>query len=130
GESVESWSVDPDAPIDCFYVYPTVSIEPTANSDMIPGPGELRVVQGQVERFASKCRVYAPMYRQVTLTALAAFMANRPVAADRALAYDDVRDAWNAYLAHDNRGRGVVLIGHSQGSLVLTALIQNEIEGK
>ncbi len=129
-ESVENWRADPDAPVDCFYVYPTVSIEPTPNSDMIPGPGELRVVQGQVARFASKCRVYAPMYRQVTLAALAAFMSGRPVAADRALAYDDVRDAWKEYLAHDNHGRGVVLIGHSQGSLVLTALIQNEIEGK
>jgi hypothetical protein len=129
-ESVENWSADPNAPVDCFYVYPTVSTEPTPNSDMIPGPGEIRVVQGQVERFGSKCRVYAPMYRQVTLAALAAFMSGRPVAADRMLAYGDVRDAWNEYLAHDNHGRGVVLIGHSQGSLVLTALIQNEIEGK
>lgn len=129
-ESVETWAADPNAPIDCFYVYPTVSMEPTPNSDMVPGPGEMRVVQGQIERFASKCRVYAPMYRQVTLSALASFLSGKPVAADRALAYDDVRDAWNEYLAHDNRGRGVVLIGHSQGSLVLTALIQNEIEGK
>ncbi len=130
GESVESWTADPNAPIDCFYVYPTVSTEPTPNSDMIPGPGEMRVVQGQIERFAAKCRVYAPMYRQVTLAALTSFLTGKPVAADRALAYNDVRDAWNEYLAHDNHGRGVVLIGHSQGSLVLTALIQNEIEGK
>jgi hypothetical protein len=129
-ESVESWTADPDAPIDCFYVYPTVSTEPTPNSDMVPGPGETRVVQGQIERFAAKCRVYAPMYRQVTLAALTSFLTGKPVAADRALAYNDVRDAWNEYLAHDNHGRGVVLIGHSQGSLVLTALIQNEIEGK
>ncbi len=129
-ESVENWSADPNAPVDCFYVYPTVSTEPTPNSDMIPGPGETRVVQGQIERFASKCRVYAPMYRQITLAALTAFMTGRPVAADRMLAYNDVRDAWNEYLAHDNHGRGVVLIGHSQGSLVLTALIKNEIEGK
>lgn len=129
-ESVESWAADPNAPVDCFYVYPTVSMEPTPNSDMVPGPGEMRVVQGQIARFASKCRVYAPMYRQVTLSALASFLSGKPVAADRALAYNDVRDAWNEYLAHDNHGRGVVLIGHSQGSLVLTALIQNEIEGK
>jgi len=52
------------------------------------------------------------------------------MAVDRALAYNDVRDAWNYYLEHDNQGRGVVLIGHSQGSLVLTALIRNEIESK
>jgi hypothetical protein len=130
GESVENWTADAGAPIDCFYVYPTVSTEPTPNSDMIPGPGEMRVVQGQIERFAAKCRVYAPMYRQVTLAALTSFLIGKPVVADRALAYDDVRDAWNEYLAHDNHGRGVVLVGHSQGSLVLTALIQNEIEGK
>ena len=44
--------------------------------------------------------------------------------------YNDVRDAWNYYLAHENHGRGVVLIGHSQGSGVLTQLIKNEIDGK
>lgn len=129
-ETVETWKADPNAPIDCFYVYPTVSTDPTPNSDMTPGPGENDVVVQQVSRLASKCRVYAPMYRQVTLTALAAMLMGKPMAADRVLAYSDVRDAWNEYLAHDNHGRGVVLIGHSQGSGVLTALVQNEIDGK
>jgi len=41
-----------------------------------------------------------------------------------------VLDAWNYYLQHDNQGRGVVLIGHSQGSMVLTELIKKEIDGK
>ena len=49
---------------------------------------------------------------------------------DRALGYNDVLDAWNYYLQHDNNGRGVVLIGHSQGSGVLTQLIRSEIDGK
>ena len=129
-ESKEAWSADPNAPIDCFYVYPTVSTEPTPNSDMIPGPGEKGVVVQQVARLASKCRIYAPMYRQVTLAALRAYMAGKPVAASRALAYDDVRDAWNEYLAHDNHGRGVVLIGHSQGTRVLIQLVKEEIDGK
>jgi hypothetical protein len=129
-EHVEHWAADPNAPVDCFYVYPTVSIEPTPNADMIPGPGEKMVVTQQVARLASKCRVYAPMYRQVTLAALYAFMTGKPVAASRELAYGDVRDAWNEYLAHDNHGRGVVLIGHSQGSGVLTQLVKNEIDGK
>jgi hypothetical protein len=129
-EKVETWAADPNAPVDCFYVYPTVSTEPTPNSDMIPGPGEKSVVVHQIARLASKCRVYAPMYRQVTLSALASLLAGKPVTADRVLAYGDVRDAWNEYLAHDNHGRGVVLIGHSQGSGVLTALVQQEIDGK
>src|SRR5262249_4873572 len=44
--------------------------------------------------------------------------------------YDDVRDAWRYYLEHDNKGRGYVLVGHSQGAYVLMELIQQEIEGK
>lgn len=128
--TVEKWQADPRAPIDCFYVYPTVSLDPTGNSDMNPGPEEKGVVEGQLVRFASQCRVFAPLYRQFTLTALRAAGLGKAIAADRALAYKDVLDAWNYYLAHDNNGRGVVLIGHSQGSFVLMELMRNEIDGK
>jgi len=126
----EKWSGNPNAPIDCFYVYPTVSTDTTGNSDMIPGVEEKAVVRAQFARFASKCRPYAPLYRQITLTALRAVIAGNPIPMDRAMAYNDVLDAWNYYLEHDNKGRGVVLIGHSQGSGVLTQLIKSEIDGK
>src|SRR6185369_4996733 len=33
----EDWAADPKAPIDCFYVYPTVSYDQTPNSDMNAG---------------------------------------------------------------------------------------------
>jgi hypothetical protein len=128
--TVEKWSPKPDAPIDCYYVYPTVSNDPTPNSDMNPGPEEMGVIRAQFARFGSVCRVYAPLYRQVTLTALRSGIAGKPMAVDRVLGYKDVVDAWNYYLEHDNKGRGVVLIGHSQGSGVLTQLIRNEIDGK
>src|SRR5258708_552153 len=126
----ENWAENPKAPIDCFYVYPTVSNDPTPNSDMIPGPEEKNVVRSQFARFGSQCRLYAPMYRQVTLTALRAFLTGQTVAVDRTLPYNDVLDAWHYYHRHHNKGRGVVLIGHSQGSGVLTQLIRNEIDGK
>ena len=126
----EEWKADANAPIDCFYVYPTVSLDPGGNSDMTPGPEETNVVRVQFARFASVCRPYAPLYRSATLTALRSAATANPIAADRVLAYNDVRDAWNYYLEHDNAGRGVVLIGHSQGSGVLTQVIRNEIDGK
>ena len=126
----ESWKANPDAPIDCFYIYPTVSIDSTPNSDMVAGPEETDVVFNQFARFASQCRPYAPMYRQITLTALRKTYSGAPLVADWELGYNDVRDAWAYYLAHDNRGRGVVLIGHSQGATVLMQLIHNEIDGK
>jgi len=126
----ESWAADAKAPIDCFYVYPTVSTDTTDNSDMTPDPAETNVVMQQFARFASKCRVFAPSYRQVTLAGLRKTMAAGPLSLDRGLAYDDVREAWNSYLKNDNRGRGVVLIGHSQGSFILIRLIHDEIDGK
>lgn len=128
----ERWKANRKAPIDCFYVYPTVSLDPGTNSDMNAGGEELSVVKHQLARFGSQCRLFAPLYRQITLTALrSAVVSGKPAPeANFALAYRDVLAAWNYYLEHDNQGRGVVLIGHSQGSRMLTALIQHELDGK
>jgi hypothetical protein len=126
----EAFQADANAPIDCFYVYPTVSRQAGGNADLTIDPEETLVVQQQFARFGAKCRLFAPMYRQVTLSALRAFIAGKPLPVDRQMAYEDVLAAWKDYLEHDNKGRGVVLVGHSQGSGVLTQLIKNEIDGK
>ena len=128
----EAWKGDANAPIDCFYVYPTVSTDATPLSDMTADPAELNVVRQQFARFASVCRTYAPLYRQVTLVGLRRSIAGGGggPALSKGPQYDDVRDAWRHYLEHDNRGRGVVLIGHSQGSFILAELIRQEIDGK
>ncbi len=126
----EPFSADPDAPIDCFYVYPTVSLDPTPNADLSAGPEEMSVIGGQFARFGAVCRTYAPLYRQITLTALRAGMSGQPVMPDRAMAYGDVKAAWQHYLDNDNQGRGVVLIGHSQGAGMLTRLLVEVIDGQ
>jgi hypothetical protein len=128
--TAEKFTPHANPPVDCFYVYPTVSLDPGGNSDMSAGPEERNVIRAQFARFQAHCRPFAPLYRQATLTALRANAAGKPVSVDRALGYNDVLNAWNHYLKHDNNGRGVVLIGHSQGSGVLTQLIRNEIDGK
>ncbi len=119
-----------DAPVDCFYVYPTVSTDPGGNSDMVADPAEKGVALIQFAAFRSVCRTYAPLYRQVTLAALRAVLTGAPTNADRIMAYSDVASAWASYLARDNQGRGVILIGHSQGSGIIKALLAREIEGK
>lgn len=119
-----------DPPLDCFYVYPTVSRDESANSDIKPGPEEREIVRQQLERFGSVCRLYAPMYRQVTVSALSRMLAGQPTASNREMAYADVKAAWEHYLVNDNAGRGVVLIGHSQGAGLLTRLIAAEIDSK
>ncbi len=131
--TIEKYARAKKPAIDCFYVYPTVSRDPGVISSMSAEHEELSVVAVQFARFGAVCRQFAPLYRQFTLTALAARLAGKPMAAtgiDPRIGYNDVVDAWNYYLAHYNKGRGVVLIGHSQGSGVLTQLIKNEIDGK
>jgi hypothetical protein len=115
--------------IDCFYVYPTISLDPGGNSDLVPAANqELFVVQQQAARLGVECAMYAPVYRQVTLTALVALLGGQNVPVDRQLAYDTVLDAWKHYVSNDNAGRGVILIGHSQGAGILVELVKNEID--
>ncbi|MFE3293412.1 DUF3089 domain-containing protein [Rhodococcus sp. NPDC059234] len=117
------------APIDCFYVYPTASLQQTANANFDASPELRAVARAQAEPFGANCNVWAPVYRQSTLRELfTGTDSERSAALD--LAYDDVERAWDDYLAHHNGGRGVVLIGHSQGSRMLRMLIHNRIDGK
>ena len=128
--SVGQSPVAKDPPIDCFYVYPTVSRDSGMNSDLVVDGSERNAVQVQFARFAGVCRTFAPVYRQMTLGAVAAAAAGANMTQPGFLAYTDVANAWRTYLAHHNKGRPFVLIGHSQGSLMLQELIKNEIEGK
>ncbi|RAK52802.1 DUF3089 domain-containing protein [Phenylobacterium deserti] len=123
-----------DPSVDCFYVYPTVSRDPTWQADFTPDRMEWDVVRLQFARFGQVCRTFAPLYRQRTLTALRAPAGGpAPVGAPPAEGvggYADVLDAWRWYLAHENKGRGVVLIGHSQGGAMLNRLIAETVDGK
>lgn len=128
--TTEQFAASPNPKFDCFYVYPTVSTDEAPNSDLVIDDAERRVAQIQAARFRSVCRVYAPMYRQVTLRALRAAMTGQPFTADVAVGYNDVKAAFADYMRRDNKGRGVVLIGHSQGARMITQLLAREFDGK
>jgi Protein of unknown function (DUF3089) len=127
--SIGKSEVAKDPPLDCFYVYPTVSNDQGMNSDLVAGREEKIAAEAQFARFASVCRTYAPIYRQMTVAAVAAYAAGADISQAAAIAYRDVLAAWRNYIATRNRGRPFVLIGHSQGSLMLQQLIAREIEG-
>ena len=116
-------------PLDCFYVYPTVSRDNGLNSDLQMSE-EIAAAASQAARFSSVCKVYAPKYRQMTVASILAFTAGQDVTAAAILSYGDVVSAWRDYLANRNQGRPFVLIGHSQGTLHLIQLIAREIETK
>jgi len=116
-----------DPPIDCFYVYPTVSRDQGLNSDLIPSEEKL-AAEAQFARFASVCRPFAPMYRQMTVSAVVAFTTGVDITASSLIAFQDVATSWKTYLEKYNKGRPFVLIGHSQGTVMLQLLIANLIE--
>ncbi len=132
--SVEPYKPAANPGIDCFFVYPTVSLDPGWASDWTPDRMEIDDIKLQFARFGAACRQFAPIYRQTTLTALRVASGGPQPAGERLPqgvgGYNDVVDAWNWYMANENNGRGVVLIGHSQGAGVLARLIAQEIEGK
>lgn len=129
GVTVEPFVRAADPGIDCFYVYPTISTDKTPNSDMTPDD-EPRVAAVHFARFSSVCRTFSPLYRQVTLAALGKTMSGQPSGADMEQPYKDVKAAFDWYLANENKGRGIVLIGHSQGAGIIQRLTRDYFDGK
>jgi len=126
--TMQSESPAKDPPIDCFYVYPTVSAQETVNANLTVDPEETAVAVAQASRFSTACRIYAPMYPQLTLSSISGGATASAIASGATTAYDGVRSAWQYYLAHYNHGRGVVFIGHSQGSGMLIQLLRSQVD--
>jgi len=114
--------------IDCFSVYPTVSDQKTGNANLDIDPEEDSIALYQAARYSQYCEVYAPMYRQVTLAGIG--LGKPTTRPNAAIALSDVEHAFETYVHKYNRGRGFVLIGHSQGSLILRQLIAKLIDRK
>jgi hypothetical protein len=126
--TVEPFERAEDPAIDCFYVYPTISRDETTFADWDLSPEEEGYVTlQQAARLQGECRLFAPGYRQITLTGLGARIGGGE-ADEEGDPFADVLDAFKTYMADDNDGRGFVLIGHSQGSSMLNQLIQAEID--
>ncbi|MET8977893.1 DUF3089 domain-containing protein [Streptomyces sp. NPDC004539] len=134
----EPFTVPADPPVDCFYVYPTVDLLPNpllrlGSLPPVPQNNALAVTFAQAQRFAGQCRIFAPVYRQLTLLELAGGVLTG-TSPDPSVGYGDVADAFADYWAHDNvdpatgKRRGVVLVGHSQGTAALAALMRTTFD--
>ncbi len=109
-------SADPQ--FDCFYVYPTISFDPSKNSDL---EMEEEAFAGLMHaaRLTRFCRVYAPLYRQVTMTNILI----NPTEEHEEVAFGDVLNAFDQYMSVHNDGRDMLLIGHSQGARALSRVL-------
>lgn len=105
--------------VDCFYVYPTVSSQPGPNANLNRDP-ELVSIAAQQASISDICKVFAPIYPQYTVPAILGGKISKKTSE---IAYAGVKAAWNEYVKKYNRGRGVILIGHSQGTGHLSRLV-------
>jgi hypothetical protein len=130
--TTEPFKAAENPPIDCFYLYPTISRDAAPFSDWNASPEEEGwTAVNQAARLRSVCRLFAPVYRQMTLAGLSSRLnASTTPAGETVDPYADVLDAFRTYMAQDNGGRPFVLVGHSQGSSMLKRLVAEEIDGQ
>lgn len=114
--------------IDCFYIYPTVDLNvlPGLHQDIQDKSEPQKTTALQAARLSEVCRVFAPLYRQVTIGTYLTTSQDRDLCFD--VAYSDVLSAFEAYLQKDNGGRGFVIYGHSQGGQITSRLVRERIE--
>ncbi|WP_374572270.1 DUF3089 domain-containing protein [Phenylobacterium sp.] len=121
------------ARVDVFFIHPTTYLSSDSWNAPFDASGRTGrqvdegVLRFQASAFNGAGRVFAPRYRQASITAFTHPGADSEAAID--LAYQDVRRAFDAYIAHDNHGRPFILAGHSQGSLHAMRLLQERIAG-
>lgn len=124
-------------PFAVFFVHPSsyipLALTEQANWNATPGDSlsESRArlfIRGMASPFNRADEIWAPKYRQAVA---GAFLTDKPEAT-RAIdaAYADVREAFRYFLASVPVGKPIVLAGHSQGSLHILRLLQDEVVGK
>lgn len=125
---------DADRAADCFYVHPTIYFGYNYNMHS-PGSGKKQdacdknatelcncwCLATQASAFNQSCRIYAPYYRQASISGIR----HQPVLD---LAYQDISRAFDYFLAHIAPDAPIVLAGHSQGAIHLTRLLEDRFE--
>lgn len=125
---------------DVFFIHPTTYLDPTQPNGWSASLKDIALnintdystILNQASVFNEVGTVYAPRYRQAhiksyypvtkidTMYALAAFE----------LAYQDVKHAFDYYLAHHNQNKPIILAAHSQGSTHAKRLLKEYFDNK
>jgi hypothetical protein len=108
-----------DAKADVFFVYPTIYLtgkgwNADVNKMRLNRKIDKSTIRHQASVFNGCCRVYAPRYRQAVLYSYMRLNGSGKKALD--FAYEDVKKAFEYYLANYNNGRPIIIASHSQGT--------------
>jgi len=120
-----------EAMVDVFYLHPTTyQGRDNWNQNIADAKTnawtDISVIARQAAIFNGCCRIYAPRYRQAASAAVYATDDSGDKA--RALAYEDVKAAFQHYLDRYNDGRPFILVGHSQGTFMIQRLLEEMVD--
>lgn len=115
-----------------FFIHPTSYLERTHWNAPLDAPEanwRARLfVRGMASAFNATQQIWAPRYRQA---AFGAFLTDKKEAKQAIdLAYGDVLQAFDAFMAEQDQRTPIILAGHSQGALHLTRLLKDRVAGK
>ena len=122
---------------DVFYVYPTLFIDKKDNDwnasidDSNVNSNVIKwILPYQASAWADAGRLFVPFYRQNHYRAFFKPHINEGGIEAIAFAYADVKAAFDYYMDVENKGRPIILAGHSQGALHLKKILQEYFDGK
>jgi len=130
----------PTKNVDVFFVYPTSYLDPKMPYGWSASLKDLRTniytdytsILYQASVFNEVGKIYAPRYRQAHINAYTPISQEDTLNAIAAfdLAYQDVKNAFEYYLAHYNNGRPIIIASHSQGSSHTIHLLKDFFDNK
>lgn len=126
-----------DTLADVFFLHPTTYTKDMRNAfsnadlhnEAVNAETDKGTILFQASVFNAVGRVFAPRYRQAHLKS---YLSMESDASQKAfdLAYQDLKTAFEYYLAHYNNGRPIVIASHSQGAMHAIRLLQELFDNK
>jgi len=127
-------SYNQDTAVDVFFIHPTTylgtekpfGLNADISDALLAAKTDYSPVLYQGSLFNVAGRLFAPRYRQTHISAyypVTAFDTTLAIAAFE-LAYQDVKAAFEYYLANENKGRDIIIASHSQGTTHGTRLVK------
>ncbi|MBK9733903.1 MAG: DUF3089 domain-containing protein [Saprospiraceae bacterium] len=130
-------SNDKDVAADVFFLHPTTYTgdkgQDQWNADIDDQKLNQKTDEGtilfQASAFNQAGRIFAPRYRQAHLQA---YFTKDTASAVKALdfAYQDIKNAFEYYLTHENKGRPIIIAAHSQGTNHAERILTDFFDGK
>jgi hypothetical protein len=120
------------ADVAVFFLHPTSYLS-KANwnaplDDAEANQNAARYVRNQASVFNATPNIWAPRYRQATFGTFLTDQSDREKALS--LAYEDIAQSFDAFLAAQRPGTPIILAGHSQGALHLSHLLKDRVAGR